>query len=37
MHFHERLTELNEELDGLNRKVRDLEKRIVKNIQELLD
>ena len=34
--FHERLSELNEELDGLNEEARDLEKKIVKNISELL-
>ena len=34
--FHERLTELNDELQGLNAEARELEERIGANIQGLL-
>jgi type I restriction enzyme M protein len=34
--FHDRLSELNEELEGLNDKARELEEQIGKNITELL-
>ena len=34
--FHERLTELNDELQGLNVEARELEERIGVNVEELL-